>query len=87
LTRARIRRWTVTNCGRRLPSSWEKPNLLAGGTPRIAKADGDAAVQVYIAVAAVDTPATKVIAESQVGQGRGTGIAVVPRGVFLVPGP
>ena len=31
------------------PSAAEKPTLLAGGNPQIAKADGDAPVQAYIA--------------------------------------
>lgn len=35
--------------GKSLPRKAAKPVLLAGGNPQIAKADGDAAVQAYIA--------------------------------------
>ncbi len=44
-----IRRQGVAAPSARRPTEAAKPALLAGGNPQIAKADGDAAVQAYIA--------------------------------------
>ena len=46
---SRVARGSPTATGKSRPKAAAKPKLLSGGNPQIAKGDGDAAVQAYIA--------------------------------------